>query len=159
MKLLSLNSNIFLGSFIALSLMPIPQKSAHAAINCNSFEAFGNQFKPQILAQINQGMQGESYKINKRKTLKIHKLQSISFDGCRIKGNLKVTLKRKVRRDAHGNVKIRADITSFNLANKRFCFKNAKVTNVNLSRTLRIGERVYRWAANKALPNNKCLKF
>ena len=71
--------------------MPIQQKSAHAAINCNYFEVFGNQLKPQIMAQINQGMQGKSYKINKRKTLKIHKLQSISFDRCRIKGNLKVT--------------------------------------------------------------------
>ncbi|MDJ0733936.1 MAG: hypothetical protein QNJ47_07605 [Nostocaceae cyanobacterium] len=159
MKLLTLSSKVILGSFIALSLFPIPQKPANAAINCSAVESFGNALKSQILTEINNEIAGESYKINRRKTLKIHGVEDISFNGCRIKAKTKVTLKRKIRRDAHGNIKIRADITSFDLAGKRLCYKNAKVTDVSLSRTLGIGERVYRWAANKALPNGKCLNL
>jgi hypothetical protein len=130
-----------------------------AAIDCNAVESLGNNFQSQILSEINKGVAGKSYKINRRKTLIIHRVETVSFDGCRIQAKTKVTLKRKVRRDAHGNVKIRADITSFNLASKRLCYGNAKVTDVNLSRTLRIGEAVYKWVANKVLPNGKCINI
>ncbi|AFY56854.1 hypothetical protein Riv7116_4433 [Rivularia sp. PCC 7116] len=159
MKSLNLNSKIILGSFIALSILPLINKPSTAAINCRGVESFGNRFQSQILSEMNKGVAGKSYKINRRKRLIIRRVETVSFDGCRIKAKTKVTLKRKIRRDAHGNVKIRADITSFNLASKRLCYRNAKVTDVNLSRTLRIGERVYKWVANKALPNGKCINL
>lgn len=159
MKLLNLNSKIILGSIIVLSSLPLANKPSTAAINCSAVESFGNSFQSQILSEINKGVAGQSYKINKRKSLVIHKVETVSFDGCRIKANTKVTLKRKIRRDAHGNVKIRADITDFNLASKRLCYKNAKVTDVDLSRTLGIGEAVYKWVANKALPDGKCISI
>ncbi|MEM7579935.1 MAG: hypothetical protein AAF316_08785 [Cyanobacteria bacterium P01_A01_bin.80] len=157
MKLSTLNSKIILGSFVALSFISLGNKPSVAAINCNAVETFGNAYKSQILTKIHDGVKGKSYKINRRKTLKIHGVKSISFDKCRIRVATSVTLKRKVRRDASGTVKLRTDITSFNLPAKRICYKNARVTDVNLSRTLGIGEAIYKWVANKALPNNKCI--
>ncbi|MEM7555937.1 MAG: hypothetical protein AAF378_17940 [Cyanobacteria bacterium P01_A01_bin.84] len=157
MKLSTLNSKLLLGSFIALSFLPLGNKPSVAAINCNAVESFGNAYKSQILTKINDSVAGKSQKINRRKTLRVNQVKSVSFDKCRIKVSTHVTLKRKVRRNAHGTVKMRADITSFNLPSKRLCYKNAKVTDVNLSRTLGIGEAIYKWVANKALPNNKCI--
>ena len=67
-----------------------------------------------------------------------------------------VTLKRKVRRDAHGTVKMQARVSSLDLAQRKICYDSARVTDVNLSRTLGIGERVYKWVANIVLPNRGC---
>lgn len=52
---------------------------------------------------------------------------------------------------------MQADITSFSLPERQVCYDKAQVTDVNLSRTLQIGEGVYKWVANKVLPSRGCL--
>jgi hypothetical protein len=127
------------------------------SINCPQLEQFGRIFQSQLLTEINRRVAGETHRINRRKSLRINRIQDISFSGCRVTVRANVTLKRKIRRDAHGTVTMRGNVTSFNPAAQRVCYSNVQVTNVNLSRTLRIGERFYRWVANKVLPNGGCL--
>ncbi|MEO0934386.1 MAG: hypothetical protein AAFY21_11730 [Cyanobacteria bacterium J06641_2] len=122
-----------------------------AANNCNALESL----QPLILRKVNNNVAGQSHRISRRKRLVINHLKDISFNGCSMNIEMDVTLKRKFRRDAHGTVKVRADITNFSY--KQLCYQNAKVTDVNLSRTLRIGEAAYKWVANKVLPNGQCL--
>lgn len=126
-----------------------------AANNCNVLESV----QPLILNAVNNNVAGYSHRINRRKRLVINHLKDISFNGCRVNIAMDVTLKRKIRRDARGTVKMRADITDFSFVDKRLCYQNARVTDVNLSRTLSIGEAAYKWVANKALPNGQCLRF
>ena len=126
-------------------------------INCRVVEALGTSLRPQILAEINRQVSGTSYRINRRKTLRINRVEDIGFSGCRLTARTNVTLKRRIRRDAHGTVTLQADIPSFSLPARQVCYANARVTDVNLSRTLRIGEGVYKWVANKVLPSGGCL--
>ena len=126
-----------------------------AVNNCNALESL----QSLILRKVNSNIAGQSYRINRRKRLLIHHLKDISFKGCSMNLEMDVTLKRKIRRDAHGTVKMRADITYFSFFGRQLCYHNAKVTDVNLSRTLGIGEAAYKWVANKALPNGQCLSF
>ena len=105
-------------------------------------------------------MAGFEQRINRRKTLRINRLESASFNGCQVDINLNVTLKRRIRRDATGRVSIRANITSVNLVTggrAEICVRNPEVRSVHLSHTLRIGEAFYRRAANRALPDNTCV--
>ena len=127
------------------------------SLDCQQLEQFGRAFQPQLLAAINSNVAGTSYEINRRKDLEIHQVEGISFDGCRVTTQVRVTLERKIRRDAHGVVTLRGDVASFSPATRQVCYRNAKVINVNLSRTLRIGEGFYKWVANKVLPDGGCL--
>lgn len=130
---------------------------AQSGLNCSVVESLGTALSPSILNEVNTRVSGESYRINRRKTLVLHRANAVSFDGCRMTVGLDVTLKRRVRRDAHGTVTLRGNISSFNLPRREVCYANLTVADVSLSRTLRIGEGAYRWAANRALPNSGCL--
>ena len=127
-----------------------------SALDCNAIESLGTTLNAALRDQANGRIAGSSYRINRRKTLKIHNLDALDFSGCRVNMTTNVTLKRKIRRDAHGHVKMRADITSVDIPASKICYDNARVTDVSLSRTLGIGERIYQWVANKALPNGGC---
>ncbi|UKO96745.1 hypothetical protein [Nostoc sp. UHCC 0870] len=157
MKSLTLNSKMILGSFMTLSFLYLNPQPSMAQLNCNVVESFGNASQSQILRELNNRLAGGSHNINRRKDLRINQVENVSFNGCRITVKTNVTLERKIRRDAHGTVTIRADITSFSLPNRQLCYENAKVTDVSLSRTLGIGEAVYKWVANRVLPNKDCL--
>jgi hypothetical protein len=157
MKSLTLNSKIILGSFISLSFLCANPQPSMAQIDCNAVESFGNTYNSEILRAVNDRLAGNSIDISRRKDLEINHVESISFDGCRITGKANVTLERKIRRDAHGTITVRADLTSFSLPNRQLCYDNAKVTDVSLSRTLNIGEAVYKLVANRIFPNKECL--
>lgn len=151
---------LLLATLFASAIVPIwtvkAAQPADAALNCSAIESFGNTFNSALVNQANSRIAGTSYRINRRKTLKIHELRHLDFRGCRVNMTTNVTLKRKIRRDAHGTVKLSADISSVDLAGKKVCYTNARVTDVDLSRTLGIGESVYQWVANRALPNGGC---
>lgn len=139
---------------IACALTLAAAAPAQSDVSCRVVEAFGNALQDQILTQVNQVAAGHSHRINKRKSLKIHSVDSVSFTGCDVLIRSNVTLKRKVRRDAHGNVNLRAKVVRFE--DDEVCIAEPKVTSVNLSRTLGVGERAYKWVANRTLPGTQC---
>ncbi|MCG9892748.1 MAG: hypothetical protein MH252_16950 [Thermosynechococcaceae cyanobacterium MS004] len=149
--------SLALGSVLAGTM---GQRSVKAtSLSCSQIEAFGNALRPQILSQLNSQVAGISYEINPRKTLRINQINQIGFSGCQMTTDTNITLKRKIRRDAHGTVAATGIINYANLAEKKICFKEAKVTDVNLSRTSFLGESLYKWVANKVIPNQKCLNL
>jgi hypothetical protein len=156
MKSLTLNSKMICGSLISLSFLCVTPKPAMAQLNCRVVEALGNSLQSEILTELNNNLAGQRERINRRKELQINHIENVSFNGCRMTTTVNVTLERKIRRDAHGTVQVGADITSLNIPNRQLCYNNARVSNVNLSRTLRIGETVYKWVANAILPNSGC---
>lgn len=131
--------------------------SAHAEISCPQVESIGKQFNAVLLEQINAKVAGKKKKINPRKTLHIKSVQWIKFDGCSIKARINVKLKRKVRRDAVGYLIASGTVRSFD--GKEVCIKSAKIHKIRVSNTLKIGERFYRWAANRSLPKDECYKI
>ena len=129
-------------------------QTAFGQVNCNTVDVLGNAAASFITDQINDEIGGTTTRINSRKSLKIHYAHNLSFDGCKLKMKLRVKLKRKVRRDAVGNIRMSARVSSF--SRTRVCVRNAKVEGVNLSHTTSLGEAVYRMVANQSLPNNTC---
>lgn len=130
---------------------------AQAAIDCNLVQALGNASSNLILQQLNAQVAGSSTRINRRKTLVIHGARDVSFRGCQLRSTIGVTLKRKIRRNAVGTVKITANVSSFN--GRRVCLTGVRVKNVDVSRTGVIGESIYRMAANIAIKNNQCFNL
>ena len=139
---------------LLLILLIIGFQSVSNAQDCVTTEREGNRYAPLIIAQINAYAAGESYTISRRKKLYINRINSISFEGCRVTIVANVTLKRRIRRDATGNATITATVSSYSLSN--FCLQNPKLDKLKLSNTLRIGEGFYKWIANKVVPNNHC---
>ncbi|MEM9213230.1 MAG: hypothetical protein AAGD25_02690 [Cyanobacteria bacterium P01_F01_bin.150] len=137
---------------------PQPSTSlAQKSLDCSIVENLGNSLDAEILAQVNERVSGESHRISKRKKLIINQVESVSFQACELTIELDATLKRKIRQNAHGTITLRSTIDSFNLPEREVCYTDLRVSNVSLSRTLNIGERVYEWAANRALPDSGCL--
>ena len=159
MKINTLTSRVVLGGLVTFGCLFTNSSSAEAQVNCGSVELLGNSLRTQIIEQINDQVAGESHRINRRKTLRINRIEDITFDGCQMSVRGNVTLQRRIRRDAHGTVDLQANITSLNLPEQAFCYGDARVADVSLSRTLNIGEAVYRWVANKALPDSQCFDF
>ncbi|RLQ87300.1 hypothetical protein D8780_02820 [Notoacmeibacter ruber] len=127
---------------------------AAAQVNCRVVQSIGNALSGQIRNEMNARVADTSYRISRRKSLNIYGVDQVRFDGCRMQAVLSVKLKRKIRRDASGTVRIGATVQSF--AGGRICVGNVEVEDVSLSRTLGVGERWYRRAANRALPNAQC---
>jgi len=127
---------------------------AQNSTKCKLVEGIGNTSKERILNQINASAAGSEYKISKRKKLIINKVKSIHFEGCKAIVVADVNLKRKIRRNANGTVRITAIVDKY--TKKQVCLKNPKLDKIRLSNTLRVGEGFYKWVANKVLPNNVC---
>ena len=125
--------------------------------HCRNVETIGNGASTFILEQVNGQVAGTRERISRRKTLVIHDADQASFKGCTMTLNLNATLKRKVRRDARGDIKLKANVASFD--RNRICLSNVRVSNVSLSRTLNIGEAIYRRVANKSISNNQCFSY
>lgn len=128
--------------------------NARATVNCGLVEIIGSHMSREIVDQMNHSIAGSQYRISKRKTLVLKSVNSVSFSGCTVTAKVKAKLKRKIRRDAVGTITLKAKVASFN--RDQVCLKNAKVTKINLSHTLGLGEAVYQWAANKTIPNYSC---
>ncbi|AKA34516.1 hypothetical protein [Flagellimonas lutaonensis] len=138
-----------------------------AQINCNFVQSYGNASKSKILEQINGLVAGAQYDVGATnlKKLEIKEAKNITFNGCKVtlelrvklkRLELRVKLKRKVRRDATGTIIVTGNVHKAQLYGAKYILvKNAKVDKVRLSKTLRIGERFYKWAANRAFPNNQ----
>ncbi len=121
--------------------------------DCDQVNSLGSALAPEVLEAGNSQLRGE-YRLNRRKTLQIHSVESVTVSDCRIQLNLNITLKRKIRRDAHGTMRLSSRINS--ISESEVCLSDVNVDDVNVSRTGIIGESVYRWAANIVLPNNRC---
>ena len=102
---------------------------------------------------LNSQVAGSSHRINKRKTLVVNKVDSVTGTSCNIRSQVGVTLKRKIRRDASGHVILKGTLR---LDGGKICIANTSVADVDVSNTLNIGEAVYKWVANKVLPNELC---
>lgn len=123
-----------------------------------------------VLDQLDRRVAGAEYRINRRKTLRVHGVDSLRLNGRVADARLDVTLLRRWRRDAHGTVDIRAQLdlggcrVRVDARNQAIsvrgevCLANPEVTRVSLSRTLGIGEAVYRWVANLMIPNRFCAR-
>ncbi|MFP3942629.1 MAG: hypothetical protein ACLFWF_01975 [Alphaproteobacteria bacterium] len=125
---------------------------AEAKLNCRVVEAAGNSIKDDIRTKLNGHMAGHQQKINRRKKLRVNRIERVWFEGCRVKIQANVTLKRKIRRNAHGYIVMSSLVTG--LTPDSVCVAKAKVHKVRLSRTLRIGERIYRRVANRTIPGH-----
>lgn len=120
------------------------------ALECNGF-TLNDNFAAGLLDNI---VAGKTVKLTKRKKLVIRGVDWVSGTNCNITTKLDVKLKRKIRRDATGSIKIGGQLY---MNGGDFCIKNAKVKSINLSHTTGLGERIYKWVANKVIPNNTCL--
>lgn len=159
MKVINLTSRVILSCLLLLPFIVADSTSAVAQVNCESIESFGNDFQPIILQELNNYAAGRSETISRRKTLRINRVEDVSFSGCEVMGRVDVTLQRKIRRNAHGTLNMRANVTSLNFIEQSFCLDDITVTSVNLSRTLNIGESIYRRIANKHIPNGTCFSL
>lgn len=131
--------------------------TASAQLNCDVVERLGESLAPAIIAEVNAADPAErTQRISRRKTLTIDLLDSITFSGCTATIRANLTMKRKIRRDASGSVVLRAEITSFNLPRREVCFKDPKVQSLNLSKTTKLGEKVYGWIGKLALRRHSC---
>ena len=131
--------------------------TALGAVNCRSVQLLGNAGSQYILNEVNKEFGNKTYKINRRKKLHIKEATSISFNGCSAKMKVNVAVKRKIRRDAHGYIILKATVDYFD--GRKICLTKSKVLKVKLSNTLRLGEATYKLVANKTLPNNTCFNL
>ena len=81
--------------FFVFVFFPI---STFGSPNCNNVEDIGTVFNGHILDIFNDRVANTQHRINRRKSLKIHRVEYIKFKGCNVKTRIRVTLKRKVRR-------------------------------------------------------------
>lgn len=136
-------------------------------LDCRLIERLGNnpEINQEILLQINEYAAGSEYKgLTNLKEIRIKKIESIRFEGCKMFAIARVVIDRKVRKNAKGVIEIKADVISVkNLLSqtetKSICIANAKIKDVDVTNTLNIGEKFYEWAANKVFPNNQCYEW
>ncbi len=104
-------------------------------------------------AALDSVAKGTSIKISDRKRLVVNGVVSVTGTNCNLRAKVNVTLKRKIRRDAHGSVIVKGTLA---VKGGKMCITNTSVADVDLSNTLNIGEGVYKIVANKVMPNNFC---
>lgn len=156
-------------AFVAVAALStsfaMSSSKAYAQVHCTVVQQLGNHYSGRMVNAINTYAAGQQYRINKRKQLRLNRVQTLSFNGCRASIKAHVTLKRKVRRDGHGPVymsgNVQAYLTPIGNGRNRItvCLSKMKVTRVKLSRTTRIGEGAYKFVANKVLPSRRCFSY
>jgi hypothetical protein len=118
--------------------------------------------KTTVINQINSSMAGSTWKVTKRKKLRLVRAETLTRTRsrgryCRIRVKVRVKLLRKIRRDATGIATVRGDVILATRAGQlRACVHDSKVVKLDLGRTLRVGEAMYRWIAKKTLPRQMC---
>lgn len=129
---------------------------------CDIVETSGNdpEMNARILADVNRDYAGRTERISRRKSFVLNRATAITFTGCKMRMRFDAELKRRIRRDASGTVEVVATMKNFRFGSPsrpgRACVKDAKVDDVSLSNTLRIGEAFYRKAANWFMEKPTC---
>jgi len=125
-------------------------------VSCRLVGSLGRGMADEIVEELNREVAGEVHRINRRKSLRINRVLDVAFNGCEARVRADVTLKRKIRRNAHGPITMAARIVHLDLREQVLCLDKARVSSVKLSRTTRLGEAMYRWVANKVMPSRRC---
>lgn len=162
-------------AFSAASMAPSSARAQNPDLDqsgqqafCGLVESVGNNSKnDEIKRQLDVLYAGLTQEIRggKRKTFHINRTDSVRFSGCNMTIMLDVELKRKIRRDAQGKVYVEAVMQNVEfdrgsrLRSGTGCIKEAKVDKVRLSNTLRVGEAIYSWIANKSVESQQCFTF
>ena len=152
---------LLLGTFV---LSASPMRSAHAEpLTCEEVRSAVDTRGELIRLKIDEEVAGFEHRFNRRKTLVVHWIESVSNgdDACEIQVVANVTLKRKWRRDAHGTVTVRAYVEVDAVEPRTFdvVFHNPYISDVSLSNTLDIGEAFYRWIANMIVPESHSIRI
>jgi len=135
------NAGIF--SCVALASMMAFSGNASAACSFSS----NNVMKNIVAAAID----GKQERINRRKTFVIHEVtdakiptgdQPANCDRSTIVIDMNVTLKRKIRRDAHGTATLKGKLDF--ISGRGLCLVDAEMTRLKLSRTTGLAEAIYR---------------
>ena len=125
-----------------------------AAAPASALECAGLTIPDALAVElVNSQVAGERFEISDRKSLEIHQMESITGSECSFRAVVDVTLHRKIRRDASGTVVLKGDLR---LEDGKICVANASVADVDVSNTLNLGESIYKWVANRALPSTLC---
>jgi hypothetical protein len=113
-----------------------------------------------ILAKLAAEVEGRRHKLGPLKTLVINGVSAIEVGGnCDVTVTLEVKLKRKIRRDASGQLKVGAHV-AVSMPNDHVLdinFDNLHITDVNLSHTMEVGEQAYKAVANLLMPRTQTL--
>lgn len=127
-------------------------------LDCRVVQAIGNAMRDEILAELNAGLSDEPIEVSRRKSMFVREVVDIRFEGCRLHAKAAVELERKVRRDADGYAFVTGTVASMSLRPvRRICLdRKPRVTRMELSNTLDIGERIYTRVANKVYPPERC---
>ena len=129
---------------------------------CEIVEIAGNKpdMNARILADVNRDYAGRTERISRRKSFVLNRATAITFTGCKMRMRFDAEMKRRIRRDASGTVDVVATMRNFRFASAsrpgRACVRDAKVDDVSLSNTLRIGEFFYAKVANWFMEKPTC---
>jgi hypothetical protein len=150
-------------ALLTAGLVAAPATAQAAPLTCEQVGGALNLFGELIRVQLDSRVAGSEYKISKRKSLVIHGVEYVGpGDGpCQVVVVANVTLKRKLRADAHGTVTGKAHVTvdAVGVTTYDLFFDDIRVADVSLSNTLEIGEAIYRWVANKAIPDAESVRI
>ncbi|MEM7554981.1 MAG: hypothetical protein AAF378_12935 [Cyanobacteria bacterium P01_A01_bin.84] len=159
MNFSKLGSSLILGSFVALSFLPLANQPANASLNCEKVERFGSKREGKVLNGLNEIFKGRRYKLRAGRKLKIREVKSAKFQKCKLNFITAATLQR-VRKNGQGTAQVVADVYSIDRKKKEICYRNAKIVNVKLSRTGGNMEAAVKRNANKkSLPDQACISL
>ena len=111
--------------------------------DCDQLQSQSSTIKRILLTEMNKELAGKKHKVGKLKDLVIKEVKDVTFSGCKATFKVAVKMSRGVRRNAHGNLYIDADVLEYKAG--RICLGNATVDRAKLSNTTRLGERFYSW--------------
>jgi hypothetical protein len=98
---------------------------------------------------------GKQHKVGPLKDLVIKEGKDVTLTGRKATFKVAVKMSREIRRNAHGNLYIDADVLEHKAG--RICLGNATVDRAKLSNTTRLGERFYSWVGtNMFNGDRKC---
>ncbi|UJR80158.1 hypothetical protein [Sandaracinus amylolyticus] len=156
-------SSIFRSAFLVLAicagvLASGAQRASAQSLSCETIQAIADIGHDLILGGIDARVAGTQVRLTRRKDLVIHGVESLSVSGCVATLRFGVTLKRDIRRDAHGTVEVRGNVavTPLRPGAFRVCITSPRVTDVDLSRTTEVGEFFYERFANWFIPEGTC---
>jgi hypothetical protein len=99
-----------------------------------------------VLIIVNAELSGYEHEISKNKTLVLNSFESVTGDECEVVIEANVTMKRKLRKDAHGTMILEGTLDT---SGGQLCSVDTHVTDFSLSHTLGPGEWFYEKLAGK----------
>lgn len=158
MKTMPILFTAAMAGLVALQPPPAEAQDPVPPLDCRAVEAIGTTMRDEILAEINASLSDEPIEISRRKSIFVREVVDIRFEGCKLFAKAAVELERKIRRDADGHAFVTGTVVSMSLRpTRRLCLdRKPSVQRMELSNTLRIGERIYTRVANKVYPPGRC---